>query len=246
MSDDRDKEQQGEHGEPEPSAEERAEAEALAAALDGQPHAHEPPEDALSAALLMRHGGARGELSNERAEAILSELLSAPPATEDARRSHDAKAKTAVPAARTGKVVQLLPWAAAVTAAAATLLLMWRVPSVSPQTRAGAPEQAESADAPGGPRAGRSLGPPVPAGLLSAQSAWLRAGLEREHGASAPSPGERAATTRFENELRAYRADLFRALHGAYPSKQGQRAPDAEPRSHEAARALAVRAPGVR
>src|SRR5689334_945510 len=57
---------------------ERAEAAALAAALDGEASAQPPPDDALSAALLMRHGGDRGQLSAERAEQILREVLREP------------------------------------------------------------------------------------------------------------------------------------------------------------------------
>lgn len=210
----------GEPGERSADAHERAEAEALAAALDGQPHAHEPPEDALATALLMRHGGPRGALSQERSEAILGELLRTTPAADEGA----ARAKTAVPAARSGKVVRLLPWAAALSAAAAVLLLMTRASDAprASETVASAPLPETSAVAP----APAATAPLATVGLLSAQSAWLRAGLERERGAAAaPSAEERAAAARFEQELRAYRADMFRALQAQYPGKLGQRAP---------------------
>src|SRR5690349_9552744 len=91
---------------------ERAEAEALAAALDAQPSARVPPDDALQAALLMRHGGARGELPAARSEEILAQLSAELP-----------RAVQRKPA----KVVKLWAWGGGLAAAAAIALAVTSV-----------------------------------------------------------------------------------------------------------------------
>lgn len=175
---------------------ERAEAAALAAALDGEPSARTPPEDALATALLVRHGGAGGELSHERSEAILGELLRAAPQ----------------PGAARGKVVRLWPWGAALAAAAAIALVVLQPLG----DEAAAPAQEPVAAAPQAPATRPSSTRGVPAAsasLLAAQTALLRAG------------GDREAAARFERELRAYRKEVFRALQAAYPVKVGRLEP---------------------
>ena len=209
MSDERDK--NGHEPELQADEQERLEAEALAAALDGEPHAHDAPEDALATALLMRHGGARSELPVERSEAILSELLRDLPA--------HTKGPTAVPAARKARVVYLRgllrPSSVAVLAAAAALMLVWRA------TRSDQAQELARPLAPPGQVAARPL-PRASVRLLSAQSALLREGLERARtGATGQSSTEAAAEAHFELELRAYRADLFRTLRASYPAKLG-------------------------
>lgn len=92
---------------------ELAEARALAATLDGEPSEREPPEDALAAALLLRHGRAQGELSHARAEAILGELLQEPGARGKLRW------------------LRLAPWGAGLALAAAVALVVIR-PSSQP------------------------------------------------------------------------------------------------------------------
>ena len=84
---------------------ERREAEALARALEGElPGEHAPhlPEDALATAALLRHGGARGELSEDRAGAVLKALLGELPARGTV-------------AAKPARVVRLVPIAALAT-----------------------------------------------------------------------------------------------------------------------------------
>lgn len=54
---------------------ERAQARALADALEGQSAGEPPPGDAFETALLLRHAGPRGELDPARGEAILHGLL---------------------------------------------------------------------------------------------------------------------------------------------------------------------------
>jgi hypothetical protein len=244
MSDARDKD------EPEAQADEheRREAEALAAALDGKPHASDAPEDALATALLMRHGGTRAELSAERSEAILGELLrdlpdaAAPeqPSTDAPPRSAGAmlQKKTAVPAGRNAQVVRLRrlrPWGAAVLAAAAALLVVWRA------THSDRTQELARPATPPGQLAAQPL-PRASVQLLAAQSELLRAGLQRTQTGAAGQGGsdavpprsagavpltEAEAAARFERELRAYRADLLRALRSNYPDKVGWLEPSA-------------------
>ena len=87
---------------------ERAEAEALARALDGDAGA-EAPEDALQAALFLRHGGARGELAPDRAEEILQDLLGdAPRVAQPRKRSRLLRWSAIGGALAAGAVVGLL------------------------------------------------------------------------------------------------------------------------------------------
>jgi hypothetical protein len=184
---------------------ERAEAAALAAALDGEPREprepreQAPPDDALATALLLRHASERGdhaELSAQRAEAILSDVL-----REPARASQ-----------RLAKVVRLWPVAALLAAAAAVMLVV-RTP----------PHAAEVAVSAAAPIPAPRVIPQASASLLAAQSALLQQSLAA--GATGSAAGENEAERRYELELRAYRGELFRALHAAYPGKLGQLEP---------------------
>lgn len=179
---------------------ERAEAAALAAALDGEASAQPPPDDALGAALLMRHGGDRGQLPPERAEAILRDVLRAPDEQ----------------AGRRAKIVRLWPVGGVMLAAAAALLLIVR----SAQLRAteerphATAAVAAAVPAPGAPSAGI---PQASAALLAAQTALLQQSLA----AGSAQPQSDDAAQRYEHELRAYRSELFRALSARYPRKLG-------------------------
>jgi len=227
MSDDFDSEQADEQ--------ERAEAEALAAALDGKPHAQDAPEDALAAALLMRHGGSRGELSAERSEAILGALLrdtrpaAQARADEPAPHASEPTAVPAAPAARSAKLVRLWPLAAGFATAAA-IALAW----LGAETMRSGPSTAavptSVAATPAEPARAQPL-PPASVQLLAARSALLREGLRGARPGVAPqgaATGETEAAARFERELRAYRAELLRALRTRYPAKLGLLAPRAE------------------
>jgi hypothetical protein len=178
---------------------ERAEAAALAAALDGEASAQPPPDDALAAALLMRHGGDRGQLSAERAEAILRDVLREP----------------SKQASRGAKIVRLWPIGGVVLAAAAALLLIVRSAELRQRESTARPAVATAAPhAPAGPSAGI---PQASASLLAAQSAWLQQSLA----AGNAQPSDDTAAQHYEHELRAYRSELFRSLAERYPRKLG-------------------------
>jgi hypothetical protein len=170
---------------------ERAEAEALARALDGDASA-QAPEDALQAALFLRHGGARGELAPERAEAILQDLLSDAPSAAE---------RDAAPATEPSTRSRMLRLSAigAMLAAAAGLMFL----STASDKRRAAPAPDASAELPA-----------ATTSLLAAQADLLRQ-------SAAPSAQDPAAAQRFDRELRAYRAQLLQALHAAYPAPVG-------------------------
>lgn len=191
---------------------ERAEAAALAAALDDQPRepsessAQAPPDDALATALLLRHASERGdhaELSAQRADAILSDLLRAP-----ARKQQ-----------RLATVARLWPVGALLAAAAAGMLIVRSAQPASEAVRTTAPEQGYVRAT----AAAHGVIPQASASLLAAQSALLQQSLAS--GTAGSAAGESEAAQRYELELRAYRGELFRALHAAYPGKLGQLEP---------------------
>jgi hypothetical protein len=233
MSDDFDRDgDDGGDGAPEqpreqPDEQELAEAAALAAALDGEPHDRDAPDDALATALLMRHGGQRGELSPERSEAILGALLRDARPAEPSLAEVPARAgddRTAVPAARKGLLVRLWPVAAGLAAAAA-IALAW-LSSATPRSA----EPAATAAAPVAVAPAHDANAELPRAsvqLLAAHGALLREGLQRGRRAgagdtaAAARESEREAAARFEQELRAYRAELLRALQVRYPAKLG-------------------------
>ncbi|HMI94509.1 MAG TPA: hypothetical protein VK509_24215 [Polyangiales bacterium] len=215
QADEQSDEQAGEQVGEQVGEQERAEAAALAAALDGAPHAQDAPEDALATALLMRHvgkRGKRGELPQERSEAILNALL-----------------REARPGARprvVAKVVRLWPLAAGLAAAAALALAWLGVETRSPEAQTATAPVSVAAPPTSAASATAQPLPPASVQLLAAQTALLRAGLQRARPGESPGGADAAAreteaAARFERELRSYRAELLRTLQAQYPAKLG-------------------------
>jgi hypothetical protein len=170
---------------------ERAEAEALARALDGDAGV-QAPEDALQAALFLRHGGARGELAPDRAEEILQDLL------RDAPMAAESSAPRAAEPRKRSRVLRLSAVGAMLAAAAALLFFSTR-----------------SAERPAAPA------PDVAAELPAASTSLLAAQADLLRQSAAPGAQDPTAAQRFDRELRAYRAQMFRALQAAYPAPVG-------------------------
>jgi hypothetical protein len=175
---------------------ERAEAEALARALDGDAAA-QAPEDALQAALFLRHGGARGELAPDRAEEILQDLLcDAPIAAE----------RDALPTIEPSTRSRMVRVSAAVAMLSAAAVVFAYSSNAADERRAApAPDVTASV-------------PAASTSLLAAQADLLRQ-------STAPGAQDQAAAQRFDRELRAYRAQLFHALQAAYPAPVGMLEP---------------------
>jgi hypothetical protein len=176
---------------------ERAQAEALARALDGDPGA-DAPDDALQAALLLRHTGARGELAPDRAEEILQDLLG------DAPSAAERDAPPWVEPSKRSRVLRLS--AIGVTLAAAAALLFF---STEPDEPRAAPASDVSA---------RAELPAASTSLLAAQADLLRQ-------SATPGAQDPAVAERFDRELRAYRVQLLHALQAVYPAPVGMLAP---------------------
>jgi hypothetical protein len=165
-------------------AKERAEAEALAAALDGRAPAAPEVRDALEAAQLLRFSGGQGELDAARSEALLQELLD--------------EAEGAPAARPRGRVTRLWPIGVALSAAAAALLFL-AIPARREPAGVASREPAKTA------RQERASVLPTPSSrLLAAQTALVQDGAGH--------------AARFEQEMRGYRSELFRALEAAYPA----------------------------
>jgi hypothetical protein len=184
---------------------ERLEAEALAAALEGEaPNASsrgagQAPADALETAALLRHGGASGALSDARAEAVLRRVRAEAPRTIERRRPRGA--------------VRRLPWAAGLAAAAAGVLIWFAGRSVEQ------PRSAEVAAPSDGTHAANARALPVPrAALLSSQAELARG-------------DDAAAGARFEQEMRDYRNAFLHALQRAYPAPLSRLEPERAARS---------------
>ena len=171
---------------------ERAEAEALARALDGDAGV-EAPEDALQAALFLRHGGARGELAPDRAEEILQDLLGdAPSATERA-------APPWIEPRRRSRALQL---SAAVVMLAAAAVMFYLLPASDAPWR-----HPLRTCAPSCPPRARACSRRRPICCARAPRPARR------------TPPRRSSF--FDRELRAYRAQLMQALQAAYPAPVG-------------------------
>jgi hypothetical protein len=167
-------------------AEERAEAEALAAALDGRAPAQPEVRDALETAQLLRFSGERGALDPARGEAVLQALL---------QRAEGAQA-----AQRKARVIRLWPLGVGLsTVAAAAAALLYFASAHAPMASEHAPSgRAESL------RQEHARALPRPsAQLLAAQTELVRDG---------------GSAQRFEQAMRGYRSEVFRALEAAYPA----------------------------
>jgi hypothetical protein len=180
---------------------ERAEAEALARALEGtdEPSA-EAPGDTLETAALLRAVAASQELSSERAKAVYEALES-----EVERRVTPVRSP----------VVVWIGVASTLAAAAAVLLFLANVRSPWLDEAV----QSVPVSAPARPPTVQS--DDVAAAVLPAPRRELLA-------AQAALGGKRdvaAERTAFEREMRAYRVVVLRKLKESYPTKLGMLAP---------------------
>lgn len=134
---------------------ERSEAEALAAAPDGaRPDPGGAPEPELETAALLRYSAGEGELSAQRADALLDELLRDAPPARAPSGTH---------------LLRFLPWMAA-GIAATTVVLLWLSPL-------GSERGAEVGSTPVG--ATMDALPTPPPALLRAQAQASRQGGSR-------------------------------------------------------------------
>jgi len=176
---------------------ERAEAEALARALEGvEAPSADAPGDPLETAALLRAVAVSRELSSERAKAVYEAL--------------DSEIERRVTPKRSPVVVWL---GVSATLAAAAAVLLYVASARSPWLDEPVQAVPTSVPAPRHDDIAAPVLPPPRRELLAAQAAL---------GATRDAAPERAA---FEREMRAYRVVVLRKLKESYPTKVGMRAP---------------------
>jgi len=175
------------------TAEEQAQAEALARALDGQASSPDgaAPADALETAALLRYAAGDGELDEGRAEAVLDALW--PPG---AQRPGDPSSAPALMRARARWRGPAL--AAALGFAAAAAALLWSRPGAEVAAPADGPQLQAPSEA--------ATLPAPPTELLRAQAAAAR------------DPATRDA---LDTAMGSYREAVLRRLAAQYPAHVG-------------------------
>ena len=183
---------------------ERAEAEALAHALEaGGAHGEPVPEDALEAAALLRYGARDSELRPERAEAVLAALM--PRVTAAGRATNAPRRLVRFASVAAGALAAAALVALAVTStlresAGKSAPVASSTPSTAPSTAPGSAPTAGQAPA--------SALPAAPQRLLAVQAALAGDARSRDRAA-------------FETEMQEYRVRVLRALERAYPTRTG-------------------------